>query len=649
MPGTETLEVFLRGNIEQFQSKLKEAGAEADKTGTSLTQKMGKIGGAIALGIGAAAVGFGALSVKAAMSEETAHAQLLVALKNTNQGWAANKTVVEAADKAGEKYGYTSAQTETQLGRLITVTGSSTKARDLLNTAENIAAKYGVDLGSAVSAVGSAYEGNTKKLKALLVDVPIATGNALAQAKADAGLVKAKENLTAVQEKIASGQLKGVAASDALKKADEGVYAAALKSTAAHNAGSIALDALNKTSKHAADEGAKTLAGQMKTLKAEFEDTAAKVGQKLIPILKGMLGGVRDVIEYLSSHHSVLVALGVVVGTTLVVAFTAWAVSAASAAVATIAAAAPVLAIIAAVLLIAAAILFVWTHWNQIWNWIKGHPAYAAIIAILAWPIAAFVLIIGGLKFLWDNWHQIWDWIKQATSDAVDAVKSAAQGVIDFFSNLPGNILNALTSLPGLLVDSGNRLLHGLIDGIKSAGGDLLGTLWGVVLGIGGAFSGAANWLVDAGTNLIHGLWNGIKNATGWLWDKLKGFAKGLVNDVLGFFGIGSPSKVFAEVGGHLMSGLAKGIQDGAQGVHATLAGVLVPMKGHSFALAGSVSGGTRTAGSGARSGSAAPGGNNYSIAVTVAPGGNPRETGRQMVEAIVAFERGSGSGWRNN
>ncbi|MEU1761668.1 phage tail tape measure protein [Micromonospora sp. NPDC005652] len=47
------------------------------------------------------------------------------------------------------------------------------------------------------------------------------------------------------------------------------------------------------------------------------------------------------------------------------------------------------------------------------------------------------------------------------------------------------------------------------------------------------------------------------------------------------------------------------------------------------------------------RGGAGAGGGNEYHISVQVAPGGNPAETGRKIVEAIKAFEANSGARWR--
>jgi TP901 family phage tail tape measure protein len=106
-----------------------------------------------------------------------------------------------------------------------------------------------------------------------------------------------------------------------------------------------------------------------------------------------------------------------VLGGVMVIAIGAYTVAMAKAAVMTIAATWPILAVIAAVTAVVAAIYLVWTNWDKIWNWIKDHPAIAAIIAVLAAPIAAMVLLIGAIKYLWENWHWIWDAIKNFTLD----------------------------------------------------------------------------------------------------------------------------------------------------------------------------------------------------------------------------------------
>ncbi|MFQ9974106.1 MAG: hypothetical protein ACLRVW_14625, partial [Coprobacillus cateniformis] len=65
------------------------------------------------------------------------------------------------------------------------------------------------------------------------------------------------------------------------------------------------------------------------------------------------------------------------------------------------------------------------------------------------------------------------------------------------------------------------------------------------------------------GKDLVKGLWNGINDVTGWVLGKIKGFGNSIVNGIKSFFGIHSPSKLFNEEIGRMLSlGLAKGIED---------------------------------------------------------------------------------------
>ena len=51
----------------------------------------------------------------------------------------------------------------------------------------------------------------------------------------------------------------------------------------------------------------------------------------------------------------------------------------------------------------------------------------------------------------------------------------------------------------------------------------------------------------EVGSQLVHGLFNGISNAATWLYEKVKGWASSVVGWIKDFFGIHSPSKVFAD------------------------------------------------------------------------------------------------------
>jgi len=67
--------------------------------------------------------------------------------------------------------------------------------------------------------------------------------------------------------------------------------------------------------------------------------------------------------------------------------------------------------------------------------------------------------------------------------------------------------------------------------------------------------------IVEVGSDLIRGLWQGITNVADWIWGKISGFFSGIVGSIKSFFGIGSPSKLFAELGGFMAEGLGVGFE----------------------------------------------------------------------------------------
>lgn len=102
-------------------------------------------------------------------------------------------------------------------------------------------------------------------------------------------------------------------------------------------------------------------------------------------------------------------------------------------------------------------------------------------------------------------------------------------------------------------------------------GGFLLWKNWDTVTEFAGkakkaienAFSTAGTWLYTHGSNLINGLYNGAKNVISTVGTWLKtNISDPIIDGVKNLFGIHSPSTVFAEIGGYLMSGLKQGISD---------------------------------------------------------------------------------------
>jgi phage-related protein len=115
----------------------------------------------------------------------------------------------------------------------------------------------------------------------------------------------------------------------------------------------------------------------------------------------------------------------------------------------------PIFWIVVAILAIAAAAYFVWTRWDEIWNWIVNHKAFALLILILAAPVAMFVLIVGGLKWLYSNWDKIWKWIKNATKDAVEFIKARWHDLEDAM----GAVKDVATAVKNAFVTAWNAIV----------------------------------------------------------------------------------------------------------------------------------------------------------------------------------------------
>ena len=58
-----------------------------------------------------------------------------------------------------------------------------------------------------------------------------------------------------------------------------------------------------------------------------------------------------------------------------------------------------------------------------------------------------------------------------------------------------------------------------------------------------------------------------ISNAADWIWSKIKGFFSGIVDGIKDFFGIHSPSTLFAGLGKNMGEGIGVGFEKAMDGV----------------------------------------------------------------------------------
>ena len=159
--------------------------------------------------------------------------------------------------------------------------------------------------------------------------------------------------------------------------------------------------------------------------------------------------------------------------------------------------------------------------------------------------------------------------LPQIVSAGVEIVASLASGIGE---NLPAlipaavdaiiEVASGLVSNVDKIIIAAGQLIGGLTQGLIEAVPHLVYRLPEIILAItSGLLKGMAS-IGMVGQQLVEGLFNGIANAASWLYEKVKGWATDVLDWIKGFFGIHSPSKVFAdEVGKFIPPGITLGVE----------------------------------------------------------------------------------------
>lgn len=149
----------------------------------------------------------------------------------------------------------------------------------------------------------------------------------------------------------------------------------------------------------------------------------------------------------------------------------------------------------------------------------------------------------------------VWNGIKANVSAGINAVSGVISSVMGSISAYWSGVWNAVKGLVG-------SAWNGITSTVSNGVNNVMNTVKGIGGKIRGAFSGAGSWLLDAGQNIIMGLVNGIKNAIGAAVNAAKTAASNVVSAAKSALGIHSPSRVFRdEVGKMIPAGLGKGVE----------------------------------------------------------------------------------------
>lgn len=179
-----------------------------------------------------------------------------------------------------------------------------------------------------------------------------------------------------------------------------------------------------------------------------------------------------------------------------------------------------------------------------------------------------------------------------ALIDNIDLLIDAAIAIVDGISE---GIINSwpllLEKIPGLIVklawaiinnipriiDAGISIVVGLAKGIVDSIPIALKAIWELITGMLDlvlSFFGIhspSTVFAGIGKNLVIGLWDGIKSMGGWLWNNVTSFFENIVQGVKDVFKEKSPSKVFGDIGKNVVVGFVNGLESMASTLNGTM------------------------------------------------------------------------------
>ena len=163
----------------------------------------------------------------------------------------------------------------------------------------------------------------------------------------------------------------------------------------------------------------------------------------------------------------------------------------------------------------------------------------------------------------------ILDNLPQFLEKGIELIGRMAMGI---WNNLP-QIISTLTNLLIALIrkigeylpqflQKGVELIGKMLAGIVQKAPELIAKLPAIIVQILASIGRFTAEFVSMGGQLLMGLAKGIAGAVGNVIKAAVNACKGVVSKIKSFFGIHSPSRVFAEIGEFLDLGLAEGIED---------------------------------------------------------------------------------------
>jgi hypothetical protein len=146
---------------------------------------------------------------------------------------------------------------------------------------------------------------------------------------------------------------------------------------------------------------------------------------------------------------------------------------------------------------------------------------------------------------------------EKGTALAGDLISGLASGletfftqqVVPFFTGLPARVKGLVADAASWLVEAGGQVIAGLVSGITGAFNLVTEAFFGLPGKVTSAVGDLSGVLKNAGRQIIAGLVSGIAEKAGDAASAAKNAVQGAISAATSVLRIGSPSKVFIEIG----------------------------------------------------------------------------------------------------
>jgi phage-related protein/uncharacterized protein YoxC len=146
----------------------------------------------------------------------------------------------------------------------------------------------------------------------------------------------------------------------------------------------------------------------------------------------------------------------------------------------------------------------------------------------------------------------------------ISLVQNLPQIIVAVVAAIPQIITSLITAIIGSIpqiIQAGIELFISLIKNLPTIIVEVVKAIPQIITAIVKGFTDNIGKIVQVGSDLIKGLWQGISNVADWIWGKISGFFGGIVSGIKNFFGIKSPSTLFAGLGENMGQGIGVGFE----------------------------------------------------------------------------------------